>query len=301
MFEILRNNGFILSSLLEEAGFIHGFSTRWAPGVSTGPFSRANYSSSDGDPPSNVEQNFKLLAELLNLPRERFCSPLQVHSANLLLIDSSEPDSGKIPISYLELPPSKGDSSQGRGVSDPTASQFYRRDYFRQSPNCSEFPADGVISFERDFAVGVKTADCIPILLAELESGTCAAVHAGWRGLMQKIVPLTLKVWREKLGFSGNFVAAVGPSICRKCYQVGPEVVQNFPSEVWEPDPAEGGKFLLDVKAEARRQLLDSGLSQESIDIIELCTRCDPDGRFFSYRRDGRASGRMFNFIAKIE
>jgi YfiH family protein len=135
----------------------------------------------------------------------------------------------------------------------------------------------------------VQTADCVPVLLASAthEGKTvCAAVHAGWRGLDQKILAETLaEMWR--LGARpAHTVAAIGPHIRPCCYEVGPEVAAKFGKNV----------RYLDLGAIAQEQLLALELLPQNIEIIDVCTYCSPLG-LQSYRRAQGKAGRQWSWI----
>lgn len=149
--------------------------------------------------------------------------------------------------------------------------------------------ADALITNTPGLAVSIRTADCFPILLADLEHRAVAAVHAGWRGTTEQIVVRTLDAMRTEFGTSpAQIVAAIGPGIGACCYEVGPEVAQKFGVE---------GTARLDLAAINRGQLLQASVPESQIDTLGFCTRCDPE-RFHSYRRDREAAGRMISYIA---
>ena len=136
--------------------------------------------------------------------------------------------------------------------------------------------------------VAVRTADCIPILLADERKRAVAAVHAGWRGTAAEIVRRAVEAMHARFGSSpGDLLAAIGPGIGGCCYEVGPEVAAQF---------GEQGRTHIDLAAINRRQLLDSGVTASRILASNLCTMCRAD-EFHSFRRDREAAGRMYSFI----
>jgi polyphenol oxidase len=142
-------------------------------------------------------------------------------------------------------------------------------------------------------AVGVKTADCIPILLVDRHRRAVAAVHAGWRGTAAEIVRHAVEHMRgEFRSAPEDLDAAIGPGIGPCCYEVGLEVAAHFPrSSQTGPD----GRARVDLAAANRQQLLASGLDGSRIYTGGLCTMCRPR-EFHSYRRDKQDAGRMFSF-----
>jgi YfiH family protein len=145
---------------------------------------------------------------------------------------------------------------------------------------------DALLSNRPEIPVSIRTADCLPILLADRRTGAVAAVHAGWRGTVARIAPGAVARMQEDFGSRPeDLVAAIGPGIGGCCYEVGIEVARQF-------GRTEAGR--IDLAAENRRQLEAAGLVD--IDIIDACTQCDAE-RFWSYRREGERAGRMISFI----
>jgi YfiH family protein len=149
---------------------------------------------------------------------------------------------------------------------------------------------DAVLAVDGDHVAGVKTADCVPVLLLQRRTGAVAAVHAGWRGTRAGIVARAV----ERLGDPSSVVAAIGPCIRRCCYQVSPDLAADF-AAAFGPGVAEG-RFLDLVEAN-RVQLAAAGVSPASVEVVEGCTSCHPE-LFFSHRRDAGRSGRHLSFIA---
>ncbi len=165
---------------------------------------------------------------------------------------------------------------------------------------------DILITNVRRVAVGIKTADCLPILLFEPEKGIVAAVHAGWRGTAARIAEKAVHKIIELGGRPENLTAGLGPCIDGRCYEVGADVATVFQKEFLEwPEflrVKSETKWLLDIVEANRRELIRVGVRPERIDCIgriDLCTHCRPD-LFDSYRRDGEKAGRMVSFIQLI-
>jgi YfiH family protein len=135
--------------------------------------------------------------------------------------------------------------------------------------------------------VAVKTADCIPILLADERRHAVAAVHAGWRGTAAGIAARAVEAMRERFGTAAaDLYAAIGPGIGKCCYEVGPEVAAQF---------GERGRAHVDLPEINRRQLAGAGVSPDHIYLSNLCTMCLP-GEFHSFRRDKEIAGRLYSF-----
>jgi YfiH family protein len=162
--------------------------------------------------------------------------------------------------------------------------------------------ADAVLASDGRVAPCIRTADCVPILVACTESGTTCAIHAGWRGIVAGVVPEAIRAMCAVRGTrAGSMIAAIGPCIGRDVYEVGADVAGQFAGAVGAAFvlPAIGSrrKEHIDCFGAVREQLRASGVPLESIDGEELCTVATPR-EFFSYRRDGARSGRMAAVIA---
>lgn len=152
--------------------------------------------------------------------------------------------------------------------------------------------------------LGIKTADCIPVLLADARTGACAGAHAGWRGTLAGIVGRTLSRMEAEFGTRAQDVrAAVGPAALRCCYEVGTEVVEafnaKFPRACEWFTPTREGHALADLQRANREQLIEAGVLAERIHTLLLCTMCRTD-LFFSYRREKSAYGRTGRLLSVI-
>jgi hypothetical protein len=148
-------------------------------------------------------------------------------------------------------------------------------------------PGDAVLEDARGSVVAVRTADCIPILLADGRRHAVGAVHAGWRGTVARIAARALEAMRARFGTEPAGVhAAIGPGIGKCCYEVGPEVAARF---------GERGRAHIDLAQANRLQLAAAGVAPERIYLANLCTMCHA-AEFHSYRRDKEAAGRLYSF-----
>jgi YfiH family protein len=155
--------------------------------------------------------------------------------------------------------------------------------------------ADGAVAHTRRHVCAVLTADCLPVLLAARAGGVVGIAHAGWRGLAGGIVEATI----ARMGLPGADVLAwLGPGISQAAYEVGTDVYESFVRE--DPGAREAfrdgapGKYHADLYALARRRLSAAGVT--AVHGGGFCTYLEPD-RFYSYRRDGAATGRMATLI----
>jgi len=184
---------------------------------------------------------------------------------------------------------------------------------------------DGLVSACRGVLLAIRTADCLPILLADRKRRAIGAFHAGWRGSLARIVEKGVGEMRRHYGSRPqDLVAAIGPGIHRCCYEVGDEIREQFASqfayagELFEevsdsdavhrkypllfmnqraPGHGEPHRSLhLDLVAANRRQLLEAGVPEKNVTVSELCTACRTD-LLFSYRAEKGVTGRMMAVV----
>jgi YfiH family protein len=193
-------------------------------------------------------------------------------------------------------------------------------------PDVESPKADALITRTPGLLLGVQTADCVPILLADTRRHAVAAIHAGWRGTLARIAVKTLGKMHMEFGTRPkDVVAALGPAIGRCCYEVGPEVAQAFAAQFPAADEWFDGPFeqlahgeeplwlpwltmmppghvpppprvQLDLQASNLAQLIEAGVPEKQISVSDLCTACRTD-LLFSYRREGAKTGRMMAVI----
>jgi len=170
-------------------------------------------------------------------------------------------------------------------------------------------PCDAMMTRLRGLLLAIQTADCLPILIADPEAQVMAAIHAGWRGTASRITERTVADLMLQHGVSPrNCIAALGPTACKQCYEIGEEVIERFKTEFryWPSllgNFKEGGKAHLDIRAANRQQLLLCGFSEDSIYVADYCTMHQND-LFFSHRAEGRTSangaGRLLSVIGRM-
>ena len=146
--------------------------------------------------------------------------------------------------------------------------------------------ADGMVTATKGVALGILTADCQPVLFADVQAGVIGAAHAGWKGALHGVLGATVKKMEQLGARRENIAAVIGPTISQRNYEVGPE----FRDQFIEADPSfarfflqgHEDRFQFDLPAFGLHQLKSLGL--EKIAWSGHCTYADP-GRFFSYRR----------------
>ena len=148
---------------------------------------------------------------------------------------------------------------------------------------------DALVTRKPGHWLGIRTADCVPLLIADPVKRAVGAVHAGWRGTVAEIARLTVETMASQYGSDpATLLAAIGPCISQCCFEVGPEVGQQF--QTLFPERTEFSR--IDLQEANRRQLVRAGVAPQHIDISGLCTACD-EAEFHSWRRDKELSGRM--------
>jgi YfiH family protein len=157
-----------------------------------------------------------------------------------------------------------------------------------------------MITSSAGIAIGVETADCVPVLILDLATPAVAAVHAGWRSTVKKIVQKTVKRMQDEFGSDpARLIAGIGPAIGPECYEVDEPVMvpvrEAFPFWNEVAKPRGNGRWGLDLVKANMMELMQLGLQEENIHSIGFCTSCRKD-LFYSYRAEGR-TGRMLSVI----
>jgi polyphenol oxidase len=262
-----QDNTLALSCLpLEAAGFTNAFSTRLG-GVSLMPQDALNLAGFDDDLAENIYENRRRFFNLLE-GEWTLAACWQKHTADVRLVEN---------IDDTRQP----EKSLGETVY-----------------------CDALTTRTPRILLGVKTADCVPVLLADARSGACAAVHAGWRGTLASIVARTLERMAKEFGVEAADVsAAIGPAARGCCYEVGNEVIEAFQEKFSDAasifNKTRDGHALVDLQRANREQLIAAGISPERIYAAPLCTMCRTD-LFFSYRREKRTHGRTGRLMSVI-
>jgi YfiH family protein len=165
-------------------------------------------------------------------------------------------------------------------------------------------PADGLTTQVPSLLLAILTADCVPVLLADVRHRAVGVFHAGWRGTVARIVEQGVGVMQNQHGSDpADLLAAIGPSIGPCCYEVGEEVTQSF-YQAFSYAPNLFADQHLDLWQANRRQLLAGGIPKANITTLAQCTACTREGdgsrRFFSHRAEHGVTGRMMS-VAGIE
>jgi YfiH family protein len=245
-----------------------------------------------GDDARHVAENHALLARDIGYDVARLYEVSQVHGARVEQVDGAE-----APELFRQRqadalfcapgPAQLGTASAASGLANNTAS-------------AASGLANNTASAASGLAIGVRMADYVAILLAHAPSGAVAAVHAGWRGVVGEVLSATLSALAARVAAPpAQWIAAVFPHIGADAFEVGQDVAQQIEATVPE-EPSVivrgGEKPHVDLGRAVELQLRRAGLARENIERVVGCTFSEPE-RFFSYRRDGAASGRHLAVI----
>lgn len=245
----------------------HGFSTRLG-GMSKLPHTQSlNLGFYRGDKDIIVQKNIERFCEAVDVDPHTLIIMPQIHSTSVTVVDRE---------------------MGGHGIYTPAT-----------------FEGDALVSCSKGTALGVRVADCVPILLADPGAGVIAAVHAGWRGTVGNIVGKTVQKMCYLGASAEDIRAAIGPHISMANYEVGEDVAKQVLNAVGEQSltfqhlrPSETpGKFLCGLGAVNKTLLCQAGLLEEHIDLSDACTFANSD-LFYSHRRMGEKRGTMMGIIA---
>ena len=242
----------------------HCFTTRKG-GVSKGIFSSMNLSFMRGDDSEAVRENFARLARALHTLPERFVFTDQTHTVNVRAV--TEEDAGK-------------------GLTK-------ERDYQE---------IDGLVTNVPGLVLSTFYADCVPLFFVDKKHRAIGLSHSGWRGTVKRMGEATLKTMKREYGTNPqDVVCAIGPSICRDCYEISEDVAEEFKQEFAGHaqeimDKKGNGKYMLDLWEANRRVLTDAGIKAENISCTSLCTCCN-NKVLFSHRATNGKRGNLGAFM----
>ena len=242
----------------------HCFTTREG-GVSTGIFDSMNLSFTRGDDASAVLHNYSRVAQIFGKTADDFVCSDQTHTTNVLRVDRA---------------------SAGCGVT-------------RERPYAD---IDGLITNEPGIILSTFYADCVPLFFTDPIHRAIGLSHSGWRGTVGRMGAVTLEKMHQEFGTDPEDVyAAVGPSICQDCYEVGTEVAdafyRQFPGHEEEILLDKGnGKYQLDLWKCNERILLEAGVRAERLAVTNICTCCNPS-LLFSHRASHGKRGNLGAFL----
>ena len=255
---------------LNNNGFVKHFFTTRNGGVSKGEFSSFNLGNFSDDNPIDIHENREILSRMWYMDIDDFIVPHQTHSSNVLIIDDD----------FQSLSPSeKIDTLYG---------------------------IDATITHLKNIFLCATTADCVPILLYDKKKEVIAAIHAGWKGISNRIIDDTVNKMKKNYHSNpSDIIAAIGPSISLKHYEVGEDVVSKFKESNIDLNTAsflntETNKLHIDLKQVSHDRLVKLSIPSEQIEITNLCTFGNSN-LFFSARRQSIHCGRMLSGIKLID
>lgn len=247
---------------------ITAFSTKRGNVASSDSYSGFNITHYCGDSAENVSANRALLCAHLKIDDKALILPRQTHGTDILCIDKQ----------FLAL--------------DATARTTQLHS------------VDALYTREKGICIGVSTADCIPLLLYDQASGTIAAIHAGWRGTVARIVEKTILAITSACNLNpATTRAIIGPGISLDAFEVGDEVYDTFRTASFPMESIArryDRRWHIDLPRANHLQLLSCGLLEKNITHSGICTHTSHN-EFFSARRLGIKSGRIFNGIMITE
>lgn len=159
---------------------------------------------------------------------------------------------------------------------------------------------DGLVTQTKKIFLGVNTADCLPISFCDPQKKIVGIAHAGWRGILLRIVPKVVKSMKKLGADPGKMIVCIGPHIGSCCYLVGNDLVKKFQKEFGDLPKMvyqdKNGTYL-DLTTAVTIQLIELGIKKENIEVSPDCTSCQ-NGQFFSFRKDNRKTyGEMLGVI----
>ena len=255
--------------LLDECDCVkHLFSTRLG-GVSQGYYGTMNLSTNGEEDRAVILENYRRIAAVLDEPLDRFVKSKQTHTTNVLQVTGEDAGKGIVKdLTYTDV--------------------------------------DGLITNEPGLVLTTTYADCVPLYFVDPVHRAIGLSHSGWRGTVGRMGAVTLSSMQREFGTDpAEVCAAIGPSICRDCYEISEDVasefIQAFPDwcdEILEEKA--GGKYQLDLWRCNERILLEAGIRQENLAVTNICTCCN-ERLLFSHRASHGKRGNLGAFLMLCE
>ena len=262
MFTLAEKNSipYLQAAVFAECDFLTHAFCTRQGGISKEDYKSLNMSFREGDEEFRVLQNWSKLADAFAIPLEQFLVLNQVHGDDIFVIK-------------------------------PHGSYFSSRDKLNY---------DAIVTNRPGLAICIKTADCVPVFIADRVKKVIAVVHAGWRGSALGISAKVIRLMQNQHGsLPQDILAAIGPSIGLCCYEVDSVAAEAFKTQKdheYFLFPKAKNKWMLDLPEANRRQLLNCGIQEKNIELSGWCTMCNQD-IFFSHRGAGGVTGRQINFM----
>lgn len=256
---------FVTFSKLSNAGVVHGFSTRLG-GVSEGHLSSMNLSFSRGDKEENVRENFRRIGEAIGIAPEQMTGSDQQHHTTVRRVTGAD---------------------RGKGI-------VRELDYW---------DVDGLVTNDEGVCLVTFYADCIPLFFYDPVKRAIGLSHSGWRGTVNRMGEKTVQRMGQEFGSKpSDIIAAIGPGICKSCYEVSRDVYEEFSSCFTEEecrqifDEKGQDKLQLDLWKANELVLLSAGIKKENLDVTDICTCCNAS-LLFSHRASKGLRGNLAGFL----
>ena len=268
--EIEKEVPYLEYPLLTDTKIVHhGFSTRLG-GVSQGCYASMNLSFTRGDDEAAVRENYHRIAKSIGVKCENMVLSQQTHTTNVRVVTEKDKGKGIVkPLDYTDV--------------------------------------DGMVTNIHGICLVTFYADCVPLYFVDSVQKAIGLSHSGWRGTVGKIGKETIRKMEEQYGSDPkDILAAVGPSICKDCYEVSEDVIlefqKNFKERYWKDlfYRKENGKYQLDLWKANEIIFKESGILPEHIAVTNVCTHCNSE-ILYSHRTSGDRRGNLAAFLALKE
>ena len=268
--EIEKEVPYLEYPLLTDTKIVHhGFSTRLG-GVSQGCYASMNLSFTRGDDEAAVRENYHRIAKSIGVKCENMVLSQQTHTTNVRVVTEKDKGKGIVkPLDYTDV--------------------------------------DGMVTNIHGICLVTFYADCVPLYFVDPVQKAIGLSHSGWRGTVGKIGKETIRKMKEQYGSDPkDILAAVGPSICKDCYEVSEDVIlefqKSFKERYWKDlfYRKENGKYQLDLWKANEIIFKESGILPEHIAVTNVCTHCNSE-ILYSHRTSGDRRGNLAAFLALKE
>ncbi len=252
---------FRFRNLSNQGGVDHFVSTRTG-GRSLPPYESLNLGFHVGDSPETVLKNREHLAADIEIPLSNFTLARQIHSGTVTIVTE------------------------------------HMRGYGAVDFNTAIEETDAMVTSVPGLCLAVLTADCVPVLLFDPRKRVVAAVHAGWRGCVKLIARKTVEILQQEFNCKpAELLVGIGPSIGPCHYEIGPEVISQVEDTFGSTDgnvtnQSADGKGYFDLWKANKRQIMETGVPPQNIEIAQICTYCKAH-QFFSARHQKGTTGRF--------
>jgi YfiH family protein len=249
---------YFIAPALEETGLVKHCFSTRLGGYSVGGFESLNLGITSKDATMNIVANYKVICDEIGVDTEKLQFPRQVHGDNIGIITKEQGITSK---------------TLDRGI-------------------------DGLITNLKGVPLVTFFADCVPVLLLDINKKVIATIHSGWRGTVKKITLKGINLMCEKFGSNpSDIIAVIGPSIGQCCYEVDEKVYsefkKSFPKAYMQYFTlASKGHYMLDLWKAVTDTLKSGGILEDNITASHLCTQCN-ELYFYSHRRQGAERGTL--------